>query len=105
MVRRRPGLLQFAKLLLIARRSKIVGKQHRAGRKQQYCNRNHAQGLHAALRVKPRWAASEISVAQTVTKVTIMVRFTSKGRSRDCAACQASWPIPATSLTTSIGSS
>src|ERR1051326_3735335 len=105
MVRRGAGLGHLTKLLLVSGRRKVVAEQNGPSREQQDCNGKYAYDFHAALRVKTRCAPSEMSVAQTVTKVTIMVRLTSSGRSRDCAACQASWPIPGASLTTSIGNS
>src|SRR5262249_48089452 len=53
----------------------------------------------------PRLAESESVVAHAVKKVTMTVRFTSKGRSRDWAAYQASCPRPGISQITSMGSS
>src|ERR1041385_2714362 len=105
MMHRRCCLRYFSKLLLVARRSQVMRSQDGQCRQNQHRNRHYAHCLHAALRLNPRWAMSETKVAQTVTNVTTIVRFTNNGKSRASAACHASCPIPATSLTTSIGSS
>src|SRR5436305_10271143 len=91
-------------MLITCGRNVICAQGSQRSEHQQDCG-GEFHSFHTALRVKPRRAASESMVAHTVTKVTTRVRFTSTGKSRDCAACQASWPIPGTSQMTSTGSS
>src|SRR5260370_42697913 len=96
---------RLTKLMLVARGRDPARAERGQTGGQQHGNGRDAQSFHAGLRVKPRRAVSESVVAHTVRKVTTTVRFTSTGKSRDWAACQASCPIPGTSQITSIGNS
>src|SRR5271165_2344494 len=99
--RRCVGLLP--ELMRIGCRRYEVCQQARGTNHKQKNNRCCARPLHASLVRKVLPIMSEAELATSVTKVTIMVKFTSNATSRPRAAFHANWPIPGMSHKASIG--
>src|ERR1700676_4839738 len=91
------------KLVRIRRRRYDVRKQARDRDRQEKNDGCCACPLHASLTRKVLPIISEAELAASVTKVTIIVRFTSNATSRPRAAFHASWPIPGMSHRASMG--
>src|SRR5207237_4627009 len=99
--RRRVGLV--TELMSIRSGQEQVSENACATHNHQKHDCGQACSLHAACprNLWPRRSQAEF--AKRVTSVTIIVRFTSRGKSRARAAFHASWPMPGRSHSASAG--
>src|ERR1700693_5415201 len=103
MLPRRRGIRLVAKLVSIRRRRYEVRQQACGGNHQQKNNGRCPRPVHASLTEKVLPIISEAELAMSVTRVTIIVRFTSSATSQPNAAFHASCPIPGMSHSASMG--
>src|SRR5271163_3173207 len=103
MLTRRRGVRLLSKLVGIRCGRDKVRQQARGGHRHEKSNRRCARPLHASLARNVLPNRSEAELATSVTKVTIIVRLTSKATSLPRAAFQANCPMPGMSHSASIG--
>src|SRR5258707_204523 len=103
MRRRRNSVGDVSKLPGIRSGHEDGGEHHQQKDRAENDGCHFLKGTHCVLHAKARPARSASEFAASITRQTIRVTFTMRGKSRLSAACQASCPRPGESHRASMG--
>src|ERR1700687_390635 len=100
---RRSSVGEVSELPRIRSGNQDGGEHHQRENQTENDGRQFLQRIHCVFPAKARPARSANEFAASITRQTISVTLTMRGKSRLSAACQASWPRPGESHNASMG--